>query len=1432
MARYVHRFIRSGGADHSLMHTLEVRPGELQIAALDKATILANMGWGDYAADISRAEFDAHPNFYEIDTMIVLYDAEDPDNIAGDGSFTPVRNCWAGFLDEPAIAADIVRLGASGFGKEADRLAKHWLWADYDVEQYQPTGEDSDFPYDSDPQIQVNVQGRVIRFRVGRKTEFKHASGKAKLQADTEADDEKIDLATVDGLKPGMTIHISGNAGGSIIDAAEDLQSQGFIIGGHPDYGGAGCCDSSREGCHTTTSNHCKNTTGTGGDALDYNWPGSDEREKLIEARAYLAANYSGIVENFGPDNDPDGGHQTHGHVAFSGASASVAPINRTVDPDWREGNTTVRLTNPVGAVYKAGSLVTWEPEHEGGWASSAAGYYPFVNLGGVRFDIDLPRGKDHRYELKVFKATGPDGTKHVVETFQLKKHKDDVLVELGNNKDLLGFTLKRDGKRQDKNADAFACKVRPITYGPYTTAKTYDTWKIVRDVGVELGWDTSGVQEIGLNNGLPYKLMPGKASKALDDQSAVDDAVWLALGGENGPELKYRKWGDEGNRVWVIVDPHAAGKLESMPRYEKMHVAYSHDHGFEDIVTLTADPNELSGGIHREYPEVIFSGNEPPPLALAQSFGQPIINYLNTERYYGSKNFVLVEDSANPGVTVPPTRVRPGDKAQHPLDNDVTLRIQQVTLNRDGSVTNDYPNRIPPLERALAVRQLLQNRGARQTRATLGGLRLSRPIKAQNVRGSWKKVETINGEERFDGHANWNDVDEDINGKAIFMREYALKWRYRIDDPDDPDDGKLVRDDDNDVIIHKRSIKLDSLEDDATQLPSRMRFTDIRNPHKYALEFCIDSISMQHKHSHYTDWFSLGKPPMAGAPQPENLVQKVNQHHGSIEFDCDDATEKDSSGDEMLARGVGWFKVKRYMNCADPDNPQPSERYGKVLHGRKTHFRWQAPKHTRQDTFTTEVFGVTARGRLSDVVRVTTGQGAPPAPDKPGPLTFDKGGKKSIRAKGTFEYDPVTPDPDFHPEVFVIEWQEEEKNPTDADRIERKEKRVPVEEAYDPQNFQIRGLKKGEKIRYRIRAKLTQGGHMSAPSPWSDIQTVQVTRKPKKSGLVQVKGKRTGVLAKWTLPTTWNDNDPDGFDKTELAYTIVRLLDSSGNAIVDADGNDIVATVAGDATHHFFPLTAEQVANGRTGGVPNWIFYRAGVDIYGWDDLSDGEVKAGSAARALGFGGTGTSHSHGNGRHRHPHSGQHRHNKSHGHTTVSHRHAKGTGEVIVTVPSSTHPHTIQNLHDHNTSIDMNHSGSTHGHQFQTDGSHQHRVFGANGNTGPASVGTAHVHSLNGHDHGGQTDPSGSHGHSFNTDATHTHNHTSGGSQIVPKTTTFKTSDPPASGAQNAIGQAAAQSELAQQAIDQHTGDTLDTSPGLTDEEDVPLTSTTADDFY
>lgn len=1338
MARYVHRFIPQSGPEHSLMDSLEdLRPGAREIAQLDHATAVANMGWADYAADISRAEFDAHPNKYVIDTLIVLYDAEDPDNQDVDGNFTPTRECWAGYLDEPVKGQSVVRLGASGFGKLPDRTVKHWLWADYDTDQYQPTGPESDFPYDSDDEIRVDIGARAIKAIVQRKTEFKHPTGHTKLQSDAEADDVKVDLGQVEGLKAGMEITISGNAGGSIIDLAEYAISQGYTVSGHPLYGGSGICDG-KPGNHALNSEHCDDDTGTGGDALDINWPGPDEPAKLAELAAYALAHYDAVIvelhypgmgsgePHYVPDTDD------HMHIAFSGSVAAGPAITRTVAPDWHEGNTTVKLTNQLGSARSEGAEVTWNPDPEGRWASSAVGYYSNVDLGGVRLDIDLPRGKSNHYSLDVFKATGPDGAKTVVENIRLNKHRDDVLVELGNNRDLVGFTFARDHNAETKNADHFVARVKPITYGPFTTAKVYETWKIVRDVFEELNIDVTDVKHTS-TNGLPFKVMPGRGSDALDAQAAVEDMVWLIFGGADGPEGKFRKYGDEGARVWVITDPHAQGALESMPRYEKLHLAYAHDGGFEDLVTMTANPNALSGGIKREYPQVIFQGNRPPPLALAQSFGQPIIDYLNTERYFGQKNFVEVEDSAAPGVLVPPTRVRPGDKARHPQENDATLRIQATSLNRDGTVTTSYPETIPPLERALALRDLLLNRGARQSRATLAGLNLRKPVKARNIRGTWKRIETVNGEHRFDGHANWADVDEDISGRAIFMREYHIKWRYR------DDDGELVTDDDDDVIYYHDHIKLDSLEDNVNQLPSRYRFKDIRNPHKWDLEFAIDSISMQHKPSGFTQFYSLGRPPMPDPPQPETLVQKVDQHTITIDFDCDDAEETDSAGDSMLARGVGWFKAKRYKNGVA---------YGKVLQFKSTHKSWKAPKHTQADTFTTEVWGVDARGKLSQTVSVTTGQGAPPAPSvKPAALTFDRGGKKHIRAKGGFTYAGV--DPDFHVHGYVIEWQSEDHNPTDSDPSEHKYKRVPVLNAYDPQTFVIRGLKKNEKVRWRYYAQATKNGHLSGPSQWSDIQTVTITRKPKKPTQVLVTGKHRGILARWPHPDRWNDGTFEGWDPSEVAYAIVRLRDTNGNQVnqVLFAGDDVAGPVS--TNHHYFPLTKDQAGTQAPDGTITWNNYKVDVEIFGWDELSDGVVLSSGSAHATSLTATVGAHTHtGSGHHHgqsHGHGHQHRHNHNN-----QHRHAH----------KHTHAHKHGHKHKHTqtgySALELPHTPSIHGHQFQNDGAHQHDFQHAHG----GQTGSTNGHSHNIPSVGNPlTGTNGGHNHNFNQDASHTHDH-------------------------------------------------------------------------
>lgn len=91
---------------------------------------------------------------------------------------------------------------------------------------------------------------------------------------------------------------------GSIVAVGHAMQRMGYLVGEHPAFGGVAPV-------HVPNSYHYR------GRAVDVNWPGVGEIEKLNTLAGWVRANVNPITELFYPGSDPVGGHSGHLHLAM-----------------------------------------------------------------------------------------------------------------------------------------------------------------------------------------------------------------------------------------------------------------------------------------------------------------------------------------------------------------------------------------------------------------------------------------------------------------------------------------------------------------------------------------------------------------------------------------------------------------------------------------------------------------------------------------------------------------------------------------------------------------------------------------------------------------------------------------------------------------------------------------------------------------------------------------------------------------------------------------------------------------------------------------------------------------------------------------------------------------------------------------------------------
>ncbi len=549
-------------------------------------------------------------------------------------------------------------------------------------------------------------------------------------------------------------------------------------------------------------------------------------------------------------------------------------------------------------------------------WASSVV-FWAFDSDGITRVagEIEHLDGPDAEYYLEICKGTGPSGSLTVQETISLGAS-GSFDVPITGSHDLVVFRACRDD--ETKNARGFRTKLKKIRINGLAVGDKYPTYKMVRDVCNEIGGDVTGIQ-VNTTNGLPMDIEDSPGGEVLDELAIFDDRIWLALDDGDGIAWKYRKWGDEGNRVWVLTRPQFPVNLIPVERFNEAIVPFRYPGGMKSFLRVRAE------GAVAPFNAIRIELDDPlPPERIARAFGKNIIEYLAEPRFAGEAIFTEVEDKNAPGVPVAGTRVRPGDKIELQNYGGVTLRVAEVYLS-DSKVRVRFADSHPLLERLLARRRRVLNRGRGQARATLGGLGLRKPKTPTDIILDFRRRKTKNHGKQWDGVVDWAAVTEDIKGTPTGIKRYIAQLRACDENGDPIDDG------DGDKI-HTKIVDAKSDDDGDVDpyIPTRARFNDLEHPKKWGWQPRVRAVDVLGKESVISGWGPVGYPEDNDVP-PSPLFVGADGGPSRVAISWDTPTDPDDS--ELPHQDVAFAQVQgsQTANAAtrwDPGNIWKKDRF------------------------------------------------------------------------------------------------------------------------------------------------------------------------------------------------------------------------------------------------------------------------------------------------------------------------------------------------------------------------------------------------------------------------------------------------------------------------------------------------------------------------
>lgn len=613
-----------------------------------------------------------------------------------------------------------------------------------------------------------------------------------------------------------------------------------------------------------------------------------------------------------------------------AGDNVTIGGEARVVAGSFTKGSQTIPLTSALTADHDAGVAVTWNVP--GGrdpvWQSGLAYWAPTADLSRIAFDIEKDRN-DSSYELQICTATGPDGNLTVVRTIQLSAGGGSHIVEsLPGTPDLVLVRLRKTA--EEKKARAFKVKLKNVRVNGMATGDVYTTDQVVADIAARIGGTTAGIQS-SVRNAMPLDIEDGSAGEVLDELALLDDWYWGIE--HNGTERAWR-YGPWSTKTWVLTEPRARVELHPVARYGKVRVPFRYPGGKRHFKTYTA-----AGAPDTAETFQLDLQDPLPPEELADVLGPNIAEYLWETRFHGTATFLEVEDADDPGIAVPASRVRMGDRLQLANYDDRIPRIANIRYEDASSsdlarvlVTATFPEHHPLVKRLMKRRSLLLARGRGQASATLGGLGLADPLPPELVIG-FEEEDIRGGRRAFNAVIDWDPITEDVDGNATAIRRYYIERR-----PVDPVTEEPIP---RAQGGGRKGTWIKDADGGFDDVPTQALFERLAHPHKWKWQFQGYSEDVLGKMSAPSGWSDPAKPAAFGPPDPIGLVVVLKPKADRIEGDWDapDPVELDDDGQPSLDRRIAHFEARlRRRLKANPGDPWVTYRGPKRVARRTEH--------------------------------------------------------------------------------------------------------------------------------------------------------------------------------------------------------------------------------------------------------------------------------------------------------------------------------------------------------------------------------------------------------------------------------------------------------------------------------------------------------------
>lgn len=351
-----------------------------------------------------------------------------------------------------------------------------------------------------------------------------------------------------------------------------------------------------------------------------------------------------------------------------------------------------------------------------------------------------------------------------------------------------------------------------------------------------------------------------------------------------------------------------------------------------------------------------------------------------------------------------------------------------------------------------------------------------------------------------------------------------------------------------NERFVQRRKDVSAKQEDEDNNSIVKCEFPNIRKRHFWKAR--VKTVDRFNRHGEWSDWTAVGTPlDTTAPPRPKHpltgdpgFLLDVDNHRIHLEWDAAEDPDDTDSDLKDPDPDISHFQIEG-SDRSDFNKGLSGWWVQDRMH-RGHHKTFKRKKHPGPFHF--RVRSVDSSGNKSAWVTASANSNVPSTPNAAPTITFDRGGKKQLRAKVAFTYSGAATYTDDDIDKFIVQLQAEDANPTADDPKRKRVHDIDKDESDDPQVVVFDGIKKNEKVRARYKVKDTRG-HESGWSAWSTIYTAGGNKKPGKVTGKQVSTKTRAVRVSYTPPTTWSDGTIDGFSLEEVDHYIVVLKGNNG---------------------------------------------------------------------------------------------------------------------------------------------------------------------------------------------------------------------------------------------------------------------------------------------